>query len=382
MMIEKIECHYPGRSYSNEELGQILYNKDKELSDVLVNLGGKHFLDEIKSSPQFFENLGVERRNILCDPTDVMGWWEKNAGTDPFALEAAKSYEQLMQNEPPLTTEDRIIVIANSVDTVSPHIGYAMLAHLQKRNEGFVMPSVIALLGEGCSGFISGLREAHIYIQAKPNARVVVVTAEMMATPLLNPWAQPKLVKHVKNASEEDKDMFRRRLTGLCIQRYLFGEGCAAALCANEGKGIHFTHYFRWANLDPDDINLLELAATNTKKPPHLPPFGFFSQQPKKLINRLAESYFPAAQVELAKINLDEHFFAIHTGSGKILNQVQTALQLSEEKIAPSKYILNNYGNMNATTGAAILAKLLSEKKNRNIVAIFFGLGFALQLAY
>ena len=362
MIIEQIQTYYPGKSYSNREIEQILYKKDKEISEVLVKIGGKHFLDEVKNSPTFFENLGVENRYILSEPDNLVEWWDKHAGTDPFALEAAKSYEQLMENKRPLTTEDRIIVIANGVDTVSPNIGYTVLSHLQKRNKSFVQPSVISLVGEGCSGFISGLREADLYIKAKPNTRVVVITVEMMATPLFNPWLQPELINYTKNLPTSAVEIMRSRLMGLAIQRYLFGEGCAAALCGDDGEGIKFSQFYRWANLDPDDIHLLELIGTNTKQLPHIPPFGFFNQQPEKLVKRLGDAYFPAAESILSKLNLKNAHFAIHTGSGKILNFVQNKLALSDEQIFPSRYILKNYGNMNATTGAAILENLAAKK--------------------
>jgi predicted naringenin-chalcone synthase len=382
MKIETIKTHYPGRSYSNAELVDMLRSRDMELSETLVQLGGKHFSEQILASDEFFSNLGVEARNILSSPVDPMSWWEKNAGSDPFALEAAKAYEKLMKDKEPLLANDRIILIANGVDTVSPHIGYAMLGHLQMRNERFIQPSVISMVGEGCSGFISGLREADIYLRATPNTRVVIITVEMMATPLHNPWLQPGLIAFAKTAKGHQITLLRKQLTGLGIQRYLFGEGCAAALCTLNGKGIKFSNFYKWANLVPEDRHLLELVATNTKKLPHLPPFGFFKQQPKRLFKRLMESYLPAAYTEISKMSSPPKHFAIHTGSGKILNYIQQAFAMPDEAIEPSRYILRTQGNMNATTGAAILAKFQQDSRTQDVLALFFGVGFALQLAY
>lgn len=382
MYIQDIKTHYPGRSYSNSELRKILYPQDVELSEVLVKLGGKHFVEEILASEHFFEQLGVESRNILCDPADSLSWWHKYAGTDPFALEAAIAYEKLMKNQEPLEEDDRLIVVGNAVDTVSPNIGYAVLAHLQTRNEGFVHPSVIALVGEGCSGFISGLREADIYIQAKPKARVVIITVEMMATPLLNPWIQPQLIAYINKAPREEMASLCGRLMGLGIQRYLFGEGCAAALCSIEAQGMRLSRFHRWANLNPKDMHLLDLIGTNTKKPPHTPPFGFFYQQPDKMMQRLMESYLPAAYEVLSVLPLKDFHCAIHTGSGKILNYVQQALHFTDEQVVESRHILRDQGNMNATTGAAILAEFMKKQITEQVLAVFFGVGFALQVAY
>lgn len=382
MNINEIETYFPGKSYSTSELEKLLSQQDDRLSEAMVKLGGKHFVDEIKSTDHFFENLGVNYRNILCNPEAPMDWWMEHSGTDIIALQGAIAYEKLMINQEPLREMDRLILVANVTDTPAPHIGYAVISHLQKRHEQFVCPSVIALIGEGCSGFISGLREAELYLNTYPQARVVVLTVEMMATPLLNPWLQDELIAYSKTVPAEQMASASCKLLGLAIQRYLFGEGCAAALCSNEPKGLNFHHFHKWSNLDPDDIHLLEIIGTHTKVPPHLPPFGFFYQQPHKLVTRLYQKYLPKVSTVLSQITLSDYNMAIHTGSSKILDNIKQTLDLTESQVSPSRSVLNNYGNMNATTGATILANLLATSPYKPTLALFFGLGFALQLAY
>ncbi len=382
MKINDIETHFPGRSYSNEELIDLLDPMDAELSETLVALGGRHFSEKVRGAASFFEQLGISRRNILCDPAEPQRWWERNANSDPFSLEAAKAFEKLMATHPPLQADDRLIVITNVADTTAPHIGYTTLAHLQKRNPGFILPSVIAMVGEGCSGFISGLREADLYLRVHPGSRVVIVTVEMMATPLLNPWLQPALVSLARSSSADSSHSACNRLTGLGIQRYLFGDGCAAALCSAGGKGLEFRRFSKWANLDPDDHHLLEVVGMNTKNEFTMPPFGFFQPDPEKLLRRLLKAYIPEARKLLQQLPEPPLHFAIHTGSGKILNYIQQLLDLDDHQMEPSRAVLNSYGNMNATTGAAVLARLLETSRIEQAVALFFGVGFAMQLAY
>ncbi len=74
--------------------------------------------------------------------------------------------------------------------------------------------------------------------------------------------------------------------------------------------------------------------------------------------------------------------FAIHTGSAKILNHIQQLPGLDESQMEPSRAVLNSQGNMNATTGAAVLARLLETSRTEQVAALFFGVGFAMQLAY
>ncbi len=381
MKINDIQTYFPGQSYSNAELVSLLQQKDLELSETLVSLGGKHFSEKVRNAPSFFEQLGIGRRNILCDPANPQRWWEQNANSDPFSLEAAKAYEKLMANHDRLGPGDRLIVITNVADTTAPHVGYTTLAHLQRRTPGFIAPSVIALVGEGCSGFISGLREADLYVRGHPGSRVVIVTVEMMATPLLNPWLQPALISHSRAATPGDTPAACSRLTGLGIQRYLFGDGCAAALCAADGEGLEFRQFAKWANLDPDDHHLLEVVGINTRNAVRMPPFGFFQQEPEKLLRRLLKAYIPEARDLLEQLPSAPDHFAIHTGSGKILNYIQQLLGLDDSQMEPSRAVLRSYGNMNATTGAAILASLLRSARTDRVAALFFGVGFAMQLA-
>lgn len=382
MNINKIDTYFPGKSYSTQELEKLLATQDNELSEVMVKLGGKHFVDEIKSADHFFKHLGVNHRNILCPPEAPMDWWMEHSGSDIIALQGAIAYDKLMLHQEPLREIDRLIVVANITDTPAPHIGYSLISHLQKRHEHFVCPSVIALIGEGCSGFISAIREAELYLHKYPHARVVILTVEMMATPLLNPWMQNNLIAYSKTVSADQQSALSSKLLGFAIQRYLFGEGCTAALCSNEPGGLNFNHFHKWFNLDPNDTHLLEVIGSGTKALPHLPPFGFFYQQPQKLVHRLLENYLPNVLTVISEINLNEYNMAIHTGSSKILDHIKKKLDLPESQVEPSRSVLKNYGNMNATTGAAILSNLMATPTDKPTLALFFGLGFTLQLAY
>lgn len=376
MFIQDMETHFPGESYTNEELRGILRDENQRITDLISPIRGEDF-EEVLERPSFFANLGVEKRNLLSPPDDIESWWEANAGKDPFSTEAAIAYEKLMENHEPLGPNDRIIVTGNTIDTIAPNMGYSIVTTLQKRNPGFVMPLSLCLTGEGCAGFISALREASYFLQCNPSSRVVILTVEMMGTALLNPWVLRCLEEEVQS-NPGDKSLGGRAL-GFGIQRYLFGDGIAAALCTLNGPGMEFTSFGRWANLDPEDRHLLENIGLSTKKPPHYPPFGFFAQNPKRLFSRLVTSYLPPAYEEAMK--KPRKNWAVHTGSGKILDFVQQALGMSSKDIAPSRHILATQGNMNSTTGAAILHHLFKEDKIEDVFAVFFGVGFNLQTA-
>lgn len=382
MVIRDLVTHYPGESYSNEDLRGYLRFSDDRISDLTKRLRGTSFIEDVLESKTFFPNLGVERRHLFCDPRKPEEWWNMWAGKDPFALQGAIAYDKLMEGKRDLGHIDRVIVISNTMDTASPNMAYALLGHLQDRHENFTVPTSLCLMGEGCSGFISGLREAELYLNAYPKARVVIVTVEMMGVGLMNPRVLRILETNAITAySDEAKQKLGGMVLGFGIQRYLFGDGCSAALISREGRGLKISATGKWANLDPLDRKMLENIGIGTQGEPDYTPFGFFKQDPKRLFQRLNESYLPRAYQHLQGLNNRPQHFAVHTGSGKILDYVQQALGLTHAEVEPSRYILANQGNMNSTTGAAVLERLLKAGVEE-AYSIFFGVGFSLQVAY
>lgn len=357
--VDEMVTHYPENSYSNERVVEAM-------SDYIKATNARHMpnFDE-----HFFHALGVRSRRLFCDLSDPIDWWNEKGGEYPVAEEAAHAYQKLMANREPLTGDDKIILITNTEDVAGPNLGYATIAHLRLMQTDFVAPLTVTLSGEGCSGYISGLREADTFLRAFPERKVVVITAELAGTFL---W-------HPDIARDTLAEGSQRMQRGLSIQRLLFGDGCSASYISSDGNGLRFSEFKRWDNLKPADIHLLEISNTGSQPQPHFSPIGFFHQQPGLLMRRLVDSYFPNVADVLDNRTEEADSYAIHTGSFKILKAVQTAINLEDEDIIPSANILRDYANMNSTTGAAILA---SKAPGTKPFCVFFGMGFSLQVAY
>lgn len=359
--INHIVKHLPQNCYSNDELIQA----NEPLFETARQAGVR--LPEFDET--FWEYLGVERRHLYVDLDDPGAWWKAGKGRYPIAREAAASYVELMKDHPPLREDDRVVVISNTVDVAAPNMGYAMIAHLRRMLPDFEAPQVITLAGEGCSGYISGLREADIFLSSRPDARVVIVTAETLGSMLWNPISEgPALACGTP-----------QMVVGLAIQRLLFGDGCTASLISRDGEGHRFSNFARWDNLDPNDVSLLENTHTGSQSGEPIPPFGFFQQQPRELMERLAGDYLPRALTKLSGIEQRPEKFAIHTGSLKILQLVKSGLGLAEKDLDASAAILRDHGNMNSSTGPMVLAAMPAGAP---VFSLFFGLGFSLQAAW
>lgn len=358
MKIIDIQTVFPEDSYTNDDLLQALKGC---IPDTLL-------LDE-----SFFQGLGIEKRSMAIDPFNPQSWWDTKAGTHPFAFEGAKAYCKLMADKEPLTENDKIIVISNTPDMLGPHMGYALECHIKTMDPKHSPPRMTTLIGEGCSGYISGLREADDFLKAYPERRVVVITVEM-STPLT--W-NPKLYDQVRKTGSPG---MRK---GLIIQRLLFGDGCTASLLSAEGdQGLTICKFGRWSNLSPHDIHLLEGIGHGSQGGQSYPPQGFFKQKPQELFLRLSQAYLPLAHEQMKSLARRPSAFAVHTGSGKILDAVKWCLGLKEEDLHHSRQVLSTHANMNSSTGAVILQKHLREGVAENIFSLFFGVGFCLQTAF
>lgn len=87
-----------------------------------------------------------------------------------------------------------------------------------------------------------------------------------------------------------------------------------------------------------------------------------------------------------AKPGFNDVFWAVHSGGPAILNAVEEALQLAPEKLAASREILLNYGNISASTVLFVLDELRRKDSFADVqvgcewgIAIAFGPGVTIE---
>ena len=103
---------------------------------------------------------------------------------------------------------------------------------------------------------------------------------------------------------------------------------------------------------------------------------------PKILDQHIRENvseFLQRSQISLQDL---DHFI-IHPGGAKILLAMKKSLELSEEKLDSSRFVLENYGNMSSPTILFILEHLMGgsspEKADWGLCAAF-GPGFSSEL--
>jgi predicted naringenin-chalcone synthase len=201
----------------------------------------------------------------------------------------------------------------------------------------------------GCFSGINGLKLAHHIVRSDPDARVLVVALEICSI-------------HLQGSQNVDKS----------LSHLLFGDGCAAALVTAEESGIAMDSFKAFVTPDTADLMTLNISSTSIEM--------FLSGQVPLALGKALK------QEEVMKLILSGaekssiDLWAIHPGGRSILDAVGGAVELSEEELAVSRHVLDNYGNLASATILFVFAELLRRKDSEVLTgstgcALAFGPG-------
>jgi alpha-pyrone synthase len=231
------------------------------------------------------------------------------------------------------------LVVASCTGFVAPGIDQILAAELGL--SGGVERTLIGFMG--CYAAVAALRAAHHIVRSEPEARVLVVTAELSTLHL-----QPE------NTIEPLLAMLQ------------FGDGAAAALVCAAPGGFALDGFF--AATLPDSADLIRWSIGDTGFAMHLS-----GEVPGRIGRALAESDLAGVLGAGGATNA----WAVHAGGRSILDAVESGLALPGDALAASRDILARFGNMSSSTLMFVLAELLAQDRAQNGVAVAFGPGLA-----
>lgn len=197
----------------------------------------------------------------------------------------------------------------------------------------------------GCYAAIAALRSARHIVRSEPDSRVLVITVELSSLHLQDERTIEPLLAMLQ-----------------------FGDGAAAALVSASGSGLAIERPFA-INL-PDSDTLIRWTIGDEGFAMHLSgavPGRIGDALRDRDIQQLLAGDRPVDQLDS---------WAVHAGGRSILDAVGTALALPPSALAPSRTVLEAYGNMSSATLMFVLAAIMSNKP-QNGVAIAFGPGLA-----
>jgi predicted naringenin-chalcone synthase len=321
-------------------------------------------------------NLGVSKRYFINH-----SYTEKDMSEDGLVNLCHDACEKALQKAS-LTVRDIDYFIA--AYDANPFLSPG-LSQLIVRNIGF-NPYVknANVQGTASTAFPKALELAENHLAAHPKDYVLICISGVSSYWFQNQMRGMKNVMEIsqinKLASKAKRQLELRKWIAT-MEFFLFGDGVAACVVANEGEGLEVKRTVEVTNVGKRDY-LAGYARLAVSKEPFT--FGFHSHLDKK-IPELGVKYTSLALKRLFGKKAEDAMkavkkWAVHTGSEKILKALAERNEIQHEKIKESHEILREYSNLAGASLPFILERIVSTSRLRegdSVLMLGYGWGFS-----
>jgi predicted naringenin-chalcone synthase len=206
----------------------------------------------------------------------------------------------------------------------------------------------------GCHGALNGLRVARAFLEADPNARVLLCAVELCTLHHQYGWNPDQIVANA-----------------------LFADGSAAAVCVPAAEASHadaaLSALSSASTIVPDTEDLMSWRIGD-----HGFQMGLSARVPDVIRGTLRAwlaGWLGKQGVELEQVGQ----WAIHPGGPRILQACIEALELPPDAIDASRGVLAEFGNMSSPTILFILDRLQRQNAPGPWVLLAFGPGLTVE---
>jgi alkylresorcinol/alkylpyrone synthase len=294
-----------------------------------------------------FDNAGIARRHIVAGAdwyAGDHGWSDRNA----LYLEAAEAlFEEAAREaiaKAGLTAEqiDGVVTVSTT-GIATPSLEARVGPRLRLRGDVRRVP----VFGLGCAGGVNGLALAARLAASDPGTRWLFVTVETCSISIRLDSDDPAAV----------------------VATALFGDGAAAAVVTS---GAHSLARITGSaeKLWPDtqrimgwDVEDPGLAVVFDRA---IPPFI-----ERELAGAVDEM---CSQMGVALQDVDR--LCCHPGGVKVIDAIETALDLNQGELNIEREVLRDFGNMSAPTVLFVLERLIERGLPQRVLMTAFGPGF------
>lgn len=207
----------------------------------------------------------------------------------------------------------------------------------------------------GCNAAFHALKIADMICKTDAKAKVLIVSVELCTL-------------HFQPKNDHDN----------MLSNTIFGDGAAAVVLTGSDAGLGGLKiegfYSILLNAGKDlmgwDITAVNFEMILDSKIP-----DFIGTEVKNIVKNASQ------KLNIAPESIDE--WAIHPGGKKIVDTIKTKLNLSDEDVAASYKVLNDYGNMSSPTILFVLNELMQKQNNKekSVFSIGFGPGLSIETA-
>lgn len=232
------------------------------------------------------------------------------------------------------------LVLASCTGFTAPGLDQVLARRLR------LAPSVerVVIGFMGCYAGVTALRTAAHIVRSDPSARVLVVAVELCSL-------------HLQPTDRLDR----------LLAMAQFSDGCAAALITAEGPGLALGDGLSMTLEDSHELITWTIGDT-----------GFAMELSGEVPGRLGEALADESVAHAVTGGREIDAWAVHPGGRSIVDAVERGLGLPPEKLAASRAVLHEFGNMSSATVIFVLQRLMAEKPASGI-ALAFGPGLAME---
>jgi alkylresorcinol/alkylpyrone synthase len=306
--------------------------------------GSKPLFDRLSG---VFDNAGIARRHIVAPQEWYMsghGWHDRNAvyleAAERLFIEAASSAIAKAGLKP---NDIDGVVTVSTTGIATPSLEARCAQRVGLRENVRRVP----VFGLGCAGGVNGLSLASRLATADPGSIWLFVTVETCSISIRLDSDDPAAI----------------------VATALFGDGAAAAVVTSGTHSLaHITgsaekqwpDTLRIMGWDVDDPGLSVVFDRA------IPPF---------VEAELAEAIDGmCTELGVARNEIDR--FCCHPGGVKVIDAIESALELNQGELNLEREVLNDYGNMSAPTVLFVLDRLLQQGLPEKVMMTAFGPGF------
>lgn len=202
----------------------------------------------------------------------------------------------------------------------------------------------------GCHGAFNALRVADAFVTANPSAVVLLCAVEICTLHFQYGWSADSLVANS-----------------------LFADGAGAIVLRNDDAGLLYSA--SCSTIVPD---------TKTAMTWTIGDHGFVMTLASEVPAIIESKIKPFIEDWLAQFSLkisDIGGWAVHPGGPKILDAVESGLELHHSSFLQSRDVLSKHGNMSSPTVLFILQQLFAQNIPRPYVMLGFGPGLTIEAA-
>jgi alkylresorcinol/alkylpyrone synthase len=306
--------------------------------------GSKGLFDRLAG---VFDNAGIARRHIVAPPDWYMeghGWRDRNqlyleASEKMFEEAATKAIEKAG------LAPDQIdgVVTVSTTGIATPSLEARAGPRMGLRGNVRRVP----VFGLGCAGGVNGLATTARMASAEPGSNWLFVTVETCSISIRLDSDDPAAI----------------------VATALFGDGAAAAVVT---AGEHSIAKISGSaeKMWPDTLRIMgwdvEDPGLSVVFDRAIPPF--IEEHLADAVDEMCAG-FGIGREDISR-------FCCHPGGVKVIDAIESALELPQGELNLEREVLHDYGNMSAPTVMFVLERLIERGLPERVMMTAFGPGF------